>query len=96
MTTYNPHITLPAFVFNQPALSILLPLAGGVAIGAAIRRESPMKPTVQTRWEELYLRTSIKDLTPSPRHHLPVYGKHEADFRLTMNRQRIQLRKRTR
>jgi len=37
MTTYIQSITLPSVVFEQPALSILLPLALGNAVGYASR-----------------------------------------------------------
>ncbi|KAF2869299.1 benzodiazepine receptor family protein-like protein [Massariosphaeria phaeospora] len=40
MTTYIPSLTLPAFVFEQPAVSILLPVVCGTAIGYSI---SPTK-----------------------------------------------------
>ncbi len=36
MTTYIPSLTLPAVVFETPALSILLPLAGGMAVGLGL------------------------------------------------------------
>lgn len=33
MTTYIPSLTLPAFLFEQPAAAVLLPVAAGTAIG---------------------------------------------------------------
>ena len=38
MTTYIPSLTLPAQVFAQPALSILLPVGVGLSIGYLITR----------------------------------------------------------
>lgn len=37
MTTYIPSLTLPAFIFEQPAASILLPVVAGAGIGYATR-----------------------------------------------------------
>lgn len=39
MTTYISSLTLPSFVFENPAVSILLPLVCGTATGFAISRE---------------------------------------------------------
>ncbi|KAF2132575.1 TspO/MBR-related protein [Dothidotthia symphoricarpi CBS 119687] len=36
MTTYIPTLTLPTFIFENPAVSILLPVACGTAIGFSI------------------------------------------------------------
>ncbi|CAK1354626.1 Translocator protein [Cercospora beticola] len=55
MTTYIPSLTLPAFLFEQPAAAILLPVAAGTAIGFAISpsetkasyaalRQPPLRP----------------------------------------------------
>lgn len=38
MTTYIPSLTLPAQVFAQPALSILLPVGIGLGIGYFVTR----------------------------------------------------------
>lgn len=38
MTTHIPSITLPGFIFENPAVSILLPVALGTAIGYSQRR----------------------------------------------------------
>ena len=38
MTTYIPALTLPAQVFAQPALSILLPVGVGLGLGYFITR----------------------------------------------------------
>lgn len=38
MTTYIPQLTLPQTIFNNPALSILLPVALGTGIGYLTRR----------------------------------------------------------
>lgn len=40
MTTYIPSLTLPRFVFEQPAVSIFLPMVAGAAIGYSTRRTS--------------------------------------------------------
>ncbi|KAF2118319.1 TspO/MBR-related protein [Lophiotrema nucula] len=37
MTTYIPSITLPQFVFEQPAVAVLLPVLCGTAIGYSTR-----------------------------------------------------------
>lgn len=39
MTTYIPSLTFPSFVFQNPAVSILLPIISGTAVGFAISRE---------------------------------------------------------
>ncbi|KAJ2907020.1 hypothetical protein MKZ38_008588 [Zalerion maritima] len=55
MTTYIPHITLPNSVFENPAASILLPIALGTAVGFSTRpsdtqatylalRQPPLRP----------------------------------------------------
>jgi len=55
MTTYIPSFTLPAVVFEQPAASILLPIAAGTAVGFSSRpkqvqntylalRQPPLRP----------------------------------------------------
>lgn len=38
MTTYIPSLTLPGQLFEQPALSILLPVALGTSIGFIVSR----------------------------------------------------------
>jgi hypothetical protein len=38
MTTFIPALTLPRFVFEQPAVAILLPVVCGAGIGYATRR----------------------------------------------------------
>ena len=40
MTTYIPSITLPAMVFQNPAASILLPIALGTAVGFSVQRKA--------------------------------------------------------
>jgi len=47
MTTYIPSITLPSFIFDRPAASILLPLALGNAVGYLTR------PDTKQRYKEL-------------------------------------------
>lgn len=39
MTSYIPHLTLPSFIFEKPAISVLLPVALGTAVGYSTRRE---------------------------------------------------------
>lgn len=38
MTTYIQSLTLPTFVFAQPAVAVLLPVALGTAVGFSTRR----------------------------------------------------------
>jgi translocator protein len=38
MTTYIPRLTLPSAVFENPAVSILLPIALGTAVGFSVQR----------------------------------------------------------
>ena len=45
MTTFIPSITLPSQVFANPAVSILLPVGGGLLIGQAV---TPKKDTQKT------------------------------------------------
>ncbi|KAG9907949.1 TspO/MBR-related protein, partial [Aureobasidium melanogenum] len=55
MTTYIPHLTLPSFIFEKPAASVLLPVALGTAVGYSTRpketqntylalRQPPLRP----------------------------------------------------
>ncbi|KAF2682670.1 benzodiazepine receptor family protein-like protein [Lentithecium fluviatile CBS 122367] len=43
MTTHIPSLTLPSFVFEQPAVSILLPVIAGAAIGYATRPDETQR-----------------------------------------------------
>ncbi|KAF2253128.1 benzodiazepine receptor family protein-like protein [Trematosphaeria pertusa] len=43
MTTYIPSLTLPRFVFEQPAISIALPMAVGAGIGYSTRPDESQK-----------------------------------------------------
>ncbi|KAE9373120.1 TspO/MBR-related protein [Stipitochalara longipes BDJ] len=43
MTTYIPSITLPALVFQNPAASILLPIALGTAVGFSVQPKETQK-----------------------------------------------------
>jgi len=68
MTTYIPSLTLPAQIFEQPAASILLPVALGTGIGFAVRpketqatymtlKQPPYRPPPQVfgpMWTALY------------------------------------------
>src|ERR1700722_1122475 len=38
MTSFIPSLALPSFVFEQPAISILLPVALGTGVGYSTRR----------------------------------------------------------
>jgi benzodiazapine receptor len=51
MTTYIPQLTLPAAIFASPALSILLPVALGSAVGFTIQRMS----SLLSPWSITYL-----------------------------------------
>lgn len=46
MTTYIPSLTLPSFVFDNAAASILLPVIAGAGIGYSITRKSSTLRTV--------------------------------------------------
>ena len=39
MTTYIPSLTLPPFIFEQPAVSVLVPVVLGTAVGFSMQRE---------------------------------------------------------
>ncbi|KAK4545659.1 hypothetical protein LTR36_002612 [Oleoguttula mirabilis] len=68
MTTYIPSLTLPGFLFENAAASILLPVAAGTAIGFSTRpketqktylalRQPPLRPPPQVfgpAWTALY------------------------------------------
>jgi len=43
MTSYIPSLTLPVFIFNQPAASILLPVALGTAVGFSVQPKETQK-----------------------------------------------------
>lgn len=45
MTTYIPSLTLPTAVFLNPAVSLLLPVALGTAVGIGTSRKN--RPTIQ-------------------------------------------------
>lgn len=64
MTTYIPSLTLPAFVFEQPAAAVLLPIAAGTAVGYSTRP----KDTQQT-----YLALRQPPLRPPPWLFGPVW-----------------------
>lgn len=49
MTTYIPSLTLPAFVFEQPAAAILLPIAAGTAVGFSISPKDTQKTYLDLR-----------------------------------------------
>ena len=41
MTTHISSLTLPNFIFEQPAVSILLPIALGTGVGFTFQRNFP-------------------------------------------------------
>ncbi|KAK4981875.1 hypothetical protein LTR66_009636 [Elasticomyces elasticus] len=43
MTTYIPSVTLPGFLFEQPAAAILLPVALGTGVGFSVRPSETQK-----------------------------------------------------
>jgi benzodiazapine receptor len=43
MTTHIPSLTLPAFVFEQPAVSVLLPVIAGAGVGYSTRPDQTKK-----------------------------------------------------
>ena len=40
MTTYIPSLTLPSVIFENAALSVLLPIAAGTAVGFSTQRKT--------------------------------------------------------
>jgi len=42
MTTYIPSLTLPSVIFGNAALSVLLPIAAGTAVGFSTQRKDIM------------------------------------------------------
>jgi len=63
MTTYIPSLTLPGFLFENAAASILLPVAAGTAVGFSTRRKKTATnryvSPVLTRWQPKRLRSNI-------------------------------------
>ncbi|EMC93674.1 hypothetical protein BAUCODRAFT_150953 [Baudoinia panamericana UAMH 10762] len=49
MTTYIPSMTLPAFIFEQPAASILLPVAAGTLVGFGTQPKKTQKTYMEIR-----------------------------------------------
>lgn len=64
MTTYIPQLTLPQTIFNNPALSILLPVALGTGIGYLTRPSQP---------QDTYRRIKNPPLYPPPYVFGPVW-----------------------
>jgi len=64
MTTYIPHLTLPAVLFHNAAAAILIPVAAGTAVGYASR---PKKT------QETYLALRQPPLRPPPYVFGPVW-----------------------
>jgi benzodiazapine receptor len=44
MTTYIPSLTLPSVIFENAALSVLLPIAAGTAVGFSTQRKNDTYP----------------------------------------------------
>jgi hypothetical protein len=70
MTAYMPSLTLPAFVFEQPAVSVLLPVLGGAAIGSLTRRMSLEIAHSQQLRLELTNATGVQ--LSAPRKHIAL------------------------
>jgi benzodiazapine receptor len=64
MTTYIPHLTLPAALFQNAAASILLPVAAGASVGYAVR---------PTETQKTYLALRQPPLRPPPWVFGPVW-----------------------
>lgn len=86
MTSYIPSLTLPAQLFAEPALSILLPIALGSGIGYAVSRM--LTPPLQTaciptngtchhpagqKTQKQYLALKQPPYRPSPKVFGPVW-----------------------
>jgi len=48
MTTYIPSLTLPSVIFENAALSVLLPIAAGTAVGFSTQRKSLINTSTTT------------------------------------------------
>ncbi|KZF23754.1 putative translocator protein like protein [Xylona heveae TC161] len=64
MTSYIPSITLPAQVFAQPAVSILLPIALGTGVGFSVKPKET---------QETYLALKQPPYRPPPKIFPPVW-----------------------
>ena len=64
MTTYIPSITLPGYVFENPAVSILVPIAAGTLVGYSTRPKETQKT---------YLALRQPPLRPPPQVFGPVW-----------------------
>lgn len=49
MTTHIPYLTIPSFIFQNAAASILLPVAAGTAIGYATRPKETQRAYLEMR-----------------------------------------------
>ena len=49
MTAFIPSLTLPSFIFESPAASILLPIAAGTAVGFSTRPQETQKTYLALR-----------------------------------------------
>ena len=49
MTTYIPSLTIPGFILEKSAASILLPVGLGTAIGFSVSREKILQTTTSTQ-----------------------------------------------
>lgn len=80
MTSYIPSITLPGQVFATPAVSILLPVALGTAVGFSIRRMSLRSVNIKhtysdlaTNTQETYLALKQPPYRPPPQVFGPMW-----------------------
>ncbi|OCK81030.1 TspO/MBR-related protein [Lepidopterella palustris CBS 459.81] len=64
MTSFIPYLTLPKFVFEQPAVSILLPIALGTGVGYSTRPD---------RTKKTYHALKQPPLNPPPQVFGPVW-----------------------
>ncbi|CAC9891845.1 unnamed protein product [Aureobasidium pullulans] len=71
MASYIPHLTLPSFIFEKPAVSVLLPVALGTAVGYSTRRE--LTHALQTSTQKTYLALRQPPLRPPPWVFGPVW-----------------------
>jgi hypothetical protein len=62
MTTYIPALTLPDSVFLKPALSVLLPIGLGTAVGFSATRE--------LTFSQVSANSLINFLLQKPRRHI--------------------------
>lgn len=81
MTTYIPSVTIPGFILEKPAASILLPIGLGTAVGFSVSRKifqsiviSTLKPTFVQRNEPK------KDTLPLNSHHIILPRRYSVQY----------------